>query len=145
MGKNCINIISKALLGALALCLAGCAFDLSYVKKEPVTFTPGAAAARDFILNEAVSVSLGTGYPTHLKNGTRWHPVGHTEHGPVYTTKDQIVTVEASNIYEARPVIAAEQRLVGFYLPVEQQFVRVRYPVRIKTHPLESTPPPEIP
>lgn len=51
-------------------------------------------------------------------------PVGTDPHGDVYKTEDQILTVEASNVYEAFIVISAGD-LVGFYLPVEDAFLYI--------------------
>ena len=100
---------------------AGCAFDLSHVKLVPATYTAATGSAPDFVLSQDVKVKLGTSYPTHLKGGTRWHQVGTTEFGTVFTTTDQVVTVEASNIYEAELVVS-NQCIVGFYLPVDKKF-----------------------
>jgi len=113
------------------LMLAGCAFDLSYVTKKPVAFTAATGTSPDFVLQKEVKVSLGTGYPTLLKSGTRWHQVGATEYGTVFATKDQIVTVEASNIYEAQ-LIVSNQCITGFYLPVEKVVTPVSRPIHIE-------------
>ena len=48
-----------------------------------------------------------------------------------FTTKDQIVTVEASNIYESQFVIP-NQCINGFYLPVEKMVAPVSPPVHIE-------------
>jgi hypothetical protein len=47
--------------------------------------------------------------------------IGHTEQGDVLKTKDQVVTVRASNMFEADPVIKDGQ-LVGFFLVIENSF-----------------------
>src|ERR1039457_6504695 len=78
--------------------LGGCAFDVVRVRQVPVTFSSGDAGAPKFVLAKPVNVSLGTGFPTLLKAGTTWTHVGTTEFGEVYSTEDQIVKVEASNI-----------------------------------------------
>jgi hypothetical protein len=75
---------------------------------------------------------LGTSFPTRLKSGTRWSHVGSTEHGDVFRTKDQIVTVEASNIHEAYLVLS-NRVVTGFYLPVEKTFAPARKPVLLPT------------
>ncbi len=140
MQRSSIITATTCLSWAAALFLAGCVFDLSYVKLRPVTFTPVSGATQaDFSLREEVKATMGTGYPTRLKSGTRWHQIGRTEFGPVFTTQDQVVTVEASNIYEARPVVS-DQSLIGFYLPVEQKFVSVGRPIRLETQPVHLNP-----
>lgn len=126
-----MNTALKYLTLAGTLLLAGCAFDVSYVEKTPATFTSVTGTAPDFVLQKDVKVGLGTGFPTRLKSGTRWHQVGTTEYGTVFATKDQIVTVEASNIYEAQ-LIVSNQCITGFYLPVEKKVTPVSSPIQIE-------------
>jgi hypothetical protein len=111
--------------------LAGCAFDISHVRQLPITFTSNTDTAESFILNQDVKATLGTGFATRLKAGTRWQQVGNTEYGKVFVTKDQIVTVEASNIYEAELVVS-NQCISGFYLIVEKKFAPVTRPIHIE-------------
>ena len=92
------------------------------------------------MLVHEVKATLGTTYPTRLKAGTRWRQVGTTEHGAVFATQDQIVTVEDSNIHEARLVVS-DDVIKGFYLPVEKTFVPVNHPIRIHTQTLQTNPP----
>src|SRR6266496_1819169 len=66
------------LLTASLLLLAGCAFDISRVKQQPVSYTATAVSTDGFILSRDVKVTLGTGFPTRLKAGTKWHHVGNT-------------------------------------------------------------------
>src|SRR5581483_6089894 len=112
---------------------AGCAFDVIYLKEKPVTFTAANGSANDdFVLKGYWKVEIGTGYPTFLRGDTHWHCVGTTEYGRVYSTRDQLLTVEASNIYEAFLVVA-DQTITGFYLPVEKIFTPASHPVHITT------------
>jgi hypothetical protein len=122
----------------LVIALSGCAFDISYVNQTPAAFTMATGTANDdFILQESVDVRLGTGFPTHLKAGTRWHRVGQTQYGTVYSTKDQIVQVEASNAYEAL-LVMTDQTIKGFYLVVEKTFAQASNPVRVTIHPINN-------
>jgi hypothetical protein len=122
----------------LVMLLTGCAFDVSYVNQTPAAFTMATGATNDdFVLQESVDVRLGTGFPTHLKAGTRWHRVGQTQYGTVYSTKDQIVQVEASNIYEAQ-LVMSNQTVQGFYLLVEKTFAPASNPVRVTIHPINN-------
>jgi hypothetical protein len=130
---------------------AGCAFDISHVALLPVNYAPETGAeVSGFVLLQDVTVKLGTGFPTHLKAASRWRMVGRTEFGDVYATADQILTVEASNIYEAQMVVA-DHNIPGVYLPVEKKFVQVSQPIRISTQPSApvfgqpSSPPPTHP
>lgn len=122
------------------LLLAGCAFDVSHVKQSPATYTTLAAPAHAFVLNHDVKATVGSGFATRLKAGTRWRQVGSIEHGAVFATTDQIVTVEASNIYEAQLVVS-ENAITGFYLPVEKSFVAVSSKIPIQTKTLETQSP----
>lgn len=120
-------------LMAAVLLTTGCAFDVSFVKLQPATFTARPDCSSAWTLLENESIALGTGFPTRLRQATRWHCVGVVEAGTVFRTDDQIVTVEASNIYEAMAVMNGNQ-LVGFYLPVDRKIAPVTpaVPLRIK-------------
>jgi len=107
--------------GALALLLYGCAFDLVHVKQVPTTLDSRASATGGLVLNTQAHVDLGTGFSRTLRQGTTWEHVGSIPQGHVYRTRDQVVTVEASNVHEAYIVVAGN-KLVGFYLPVERSF-----------------------
>jgi len=98
-----------------------CAFDVIRVKQEPARFEPDTSIQDAWKLAEDVEISLDTGYKRKLKAGTRWECIGKIEKGDVYRTKDQILTVEGSNIYEAC-IVVSEGQLVGFYLPANQTF-----------------------
>jgi hypothetical protein len=99
----------------------GCAFDVIRVKQEPARFEPDTSIQDAWKLAEDVEISLDTGYKRKLKAGTRWECIGKIENGDVYKTKDQILTVEGSNIYEAC-IVVSEGQLIGFYLPANQTF-----------------------
>lgn len=115
--------------------LWGCAFDISHVRLVPVSFAPMTGSAQSFVLNQDLKVGLGTSFPTRLKAGTCWRQVGTTEYGEVFATKDQIVTVEASNIYEAQLAVS-NRCITGFYLPVDKKFAPVSHPIPIQTKPV---------
>jgi hypothetical protein len=111
--KWCVILIS--------IFLNACAFDLMHVKQLPAKLDTNAEARSSFVLEKEETIDLGTGYTRVLKAGTRWNYVGKIENGDVFKTKDQILTVEASNIHEAYIVVSSE-KIVGFYLPVEKTF-----------------------
>jgi hypothetical protein len=48
----------------------------------------------------------------------------------MYRSRDQVFTVEASNIHEAYLVIS-ENRLMGFYLPVEGTYSPLTKPIEL--------------
>jgi hypothetical protein len=118
----------------LALFIAlftNCAFDLSHLKQVPTQFEPTPSAPDRWILLEDAGVALGTGFPTQLRKGTHWAKVGRVPQGDVFRTRDQLVTVEASNVYEAM-VVMKDDEVVGFYLPVERGFAPASNPVTLK-------------
>lgn len=116
----------------MTLSSAGCMFDVVHVHQAPAAFSPLGKAPDSFRLIEPVKVSIGTGFATRLNGNTTWHEIGRIKAGIVYNTADQVVAVEASNIYEAR-IVVADHVLVGFYLPVEQTFVAVSPPLPLQT------------
>lgn len=122
--------VLAAALGIVVLS-GGCAFDLVQVKQLPVTLTP-ATAPRSFVLNTAAEVSIGTTYPVKLKAPTTWLELGTTQFGEAYVTKDQVLTVEASNIHEAALVVR-DGSVVGFYLLIEKKFCPATNPVKLTT------------
>ena len=122
------------------LLMAGCAFDISHVKQLPANFTVAFDSSEEFILNHDLKIPLGSGFPTRLKAGTRWRQVGQIPQGDVFATKDQIVTVEASNTWEALLVVA-NRCITGFYLPGEKTFVTTVHPIPIQTQPIETKQP----
>ena len=120
--------------------MMGCAFDISHVRQQPAIFTTATAPVDGFILRSEIKATMGTGFPTRLKAGTRWHHVGSIAQGAVFTTKDQVVMVEASNNYEAHLVVA-DNCLQGFYLPVESTFVAISRPIPLETQLLNPNQP----
>ena len=115
----------------LGILLNGCAFDLVHVKQIPTQIESAQLSKSSFELEKEVNVSLGSGYSRKLKKGTKWDNVGNISYGDVFKTNDQILTVEASNIYEAYIVVSSD-KLVGFYLPVEQSFSPLSNPKELK-------------
>jgi hypothetical protein len=117
MVKNNLFLIPLIVFGLFF----GCAFDVIRVKQEPARFETGTSNQDAWKLTEDVNIKLDTGYKRKLKSGTRWKCIGKIEKGDVYRTKDQILTVEGSNIYEAC-IVVSEGQLVGFYIPANQTF-----------------------
>lgn len=115
---------------AFLLAFSGCAFDVIHLKQVPAQFTPSTGEP-SFTLEADVKAKLGTGYPTLLRSGTTWIPIGRIEFGDVYTTRDQLVTVEASNIHEA-DLVLSNRFLAGFRLKREGTFVPVSRPVPLQ-------------
>ncbi len=119
-----------SLIGAVA---AGCAFDLADVRYSSATLQSLAQPARTFALAEDVHIAQAPcGYSRTLRQRTRWELVGRIAEGEVFRSRDQTLTVECSNVFEAYLVLSGK-RLVGFYLPVESGFVAISPPIQLAT------------
>ncbi len=110
--------------------LGGCAFDVIHVAQTPASLDTSQPCNDSFELTQDIDVEPSGGYKRTLKKETRWHCVGKLQQGDVYKTRDQVLTVEASHIYEADIVVSAH-RLVGFYLPVERSFSPLPSPLEL--------------
>lgn len=132
MHKSYFRGIVLAGIVVTLLLAPGCAFDVVSVKQEPASFTAQSGDATSFVLTHEVTAHFGTGFPTKLKANTAWSQAGTTQFGHVFTTRDQIVKVEASNIHEAQ-IVVNDNRLAGFYLPVEKAFVALSKPIPLET------------
>ena len=106
---------------SLVVLLNACAFDIVKIKQSPSRIETIHPSKNSFRLEEKVIIDLGTGYDRTLLRGTTWVYVGSIQQGDVFKTSDQILTIEASNIFEAYIVVSADN-LVGFYLPVEKTY-----------------------
>jgi hypothetical protein len=119
-------------LAASALC--GCAFDLAHVEQRPAQFDASSQAV-PFEITADVGVTVGPGYSRTLRKGSRWMPAGRIADGDVYRSRDQVLTVEASNIHEVWLVVR-NGKVVGYYLIVEKTFSPVSSPVELPSRPL---------
>lgn len=127
ISKNFIFLI----FGFCTILLVGCAFDLVRVKQIPTQLNSNHPTKISWKLINDVKVSYGTCYSRKLKSGTKWDYVGEVEHGDVFKTNDQILTVEGSNIFEAY-IVVSEENIVGFYLPVEKSYTPVTSPQKLQ-------------
>ena len=114
----------------LFLLINACAFDVVRIDQTPVHFRADTEHCRNFILKDQINFTVGPGYKRTLKQGTRWICTGAIEQGSVFKTMDQVLTIEASNIYEAN-IVVTNQTLIGFYLPVEQSFYDIGKPQKL--------------
>ena len=120
----------------LIAALGASAFDVIHVEQHSARLESLDATWEPFEMVANVNVDIGSVYHRVLKKGTKWRSVGHLPQGDVYTTSDQVLTVEASNVQEAYIVIE-RRRLVGLYLPVEKTLspLRQRMELAIKELP----------
>jgi len=118
-------------VAAASVLLAGCAFDVIHVDQETVQYKPATAPESVLTLQDEVNVSIADyGSATPLRKGTTWRKVGEIDEGDVLATQEQVVTVEASNAYEAEPVVAHGE-VVGFFLVVQHTFTPADPPVPV--------------
>ena len=108
-------------LVSLSAFSSGCMFDVVSVKQVATPFVASVPPLEEFTLNAGYEISIGTGFKTRLKPGTKWKELGQLPQGKVFVTRDQVVTVEASHIHEAGIVVHGDT-LVGFFLLVEKTF-----------------------
>lgn len=117
-----MNKIFSLLLALLAIItFSGCAFDIVHVDQVPVQYEQESTKKPSFELKDEVNINLGTGYSRKLNKGTQWHYVNSITYGDIFKTKDQILTIEGSNIFEAF-IVVSQKQLVGFFLPVEETY-----------------------
>ena len=101
------------------LALGACALE---VKRRPALLTAVAPQPTETIeVLDDVSISVGVGYQRVIPRGSAWTRVGRVAEGDVYKPLDRVFTVEGAHVHEAYLVLA-DDRVVGFYLPVEQAF-----------------------
>jgi hypothetical protein len=118
---------------AFTVFLSSCAFDVVDVKYSRAELIAQLEHQSAFMLEDELRINRATcWYSRTLKKNTRWEPVGKIAQGYVYKSRDQILTLECSNVFEAYLVVADSQ-LVGFYLPVESGFVAVPNPIPLPT------------
>jgi len=103
----------------LLVFLSGCAVQHTAAQLQ------GMVPGERRILAKAVEVQLDTGYGRTLKPGSQWQPVGSLPQGIVYRAVNDVFTLEGAHIHEAYLVVQGDQ-LVGFYLPAERGFSRLR-------------------
>ena len=112
----------------IAVCMVGlflsaCAFDLAHVTYTAATFQPTQNSTRTLVLSDEVPLTdTPCSYSRTLRKTTRWDQVGAIAEGDVLRSKDQVLTLECSNVHEAYLVMSGD-KLVGFFLPVEKGFV----------------------
>jgi hypothetical protein len=111
-----------------AACLSACA---AMVETTPASLAgaaapPGAPAV--FVVQEAAVIDLPTKYTRRIESGSRWRLAGSLPEGQVFRPVDTVFTIEGRQVHEAWLVIARGS-LVGFYLPGEQAYSKLRDPV----------------
>ncbi len=124
--------ITVGLILISSILISACAFDVIRIEQIPTKLVTDTQCDNFIELASDTNIDIGHGYTRTLKNGTRWHCVGKLPQGSVFNTRDQVLTIEASNIYEAN-IVVSSATLVGFYLPVEEVYVPLKSKVRLQT------------
>lgn len=107
----------------VGLLLSACAFDLAHVTYTAATFQPTQNSTRAIVLSDEVPLThTPCSYSRTLRKTTRWEQVGTIVEGDVLRSKDQVLTLECSNVHEAYLVMSGD-KLIGFFLPFERGFV----------------------
>lgn len=102
-----------------ALALLGCAPEVS---RRSTTFTAAAEQPAETLeILQDQKVLVAPGYDRLIGRGTLWTRVGRSTEGDVYRPVGRVFTVERAHVHEAYLVIR-DDRIVGFYLPVERAF-----------------------
>ena len=117
-------------VGILGLFLSACAFDLAHVTYTAATFQPMQNSTRTIVLSAEVPLTDTPCYSRTLRKTTRWNQVGTIAEGDVLRSKDQVLTLECSNIHEAYLVMSGN-KLIGFFLPFEKGFVPHSPPIEL--------------
>ncbi|MBI4621432.1 MAG: hypothetical protein HY739_14955 [Desulfobacterales bacterium] len=116
---------------ASSFLLTGCAFDLAHVSFTPTQFAQRAEGDKSFTLKESIHITEAPcGYDRTLRQDTRWDLIGRISEGDIYKSRDQVLTVECSNVHEAY-IVVLDGSIVGFYLPVEKGFVKISNKVKL--------------
>lgn len=132
--KAAVRLIGSC---ALIITLSACAFDLVHIGKQDRQIETQIPSLTSFRLEKEVTVKLNIGYSRTLQKDTTWTYVGTIPEGDVFKTNDQILTVEASNIYEAY-IVVSSGKLIGFYLPVEHAYSPLDKPRNFSLTEIES-------
>lgn len=118
----------RKIFPVVALLLAGCA---SEVTRQSTTLSPVAPSpARQYLVQQSVLVRFDSGYDRTIQAGTTFLEIGALKQGKVLKPTNAVFTIEGAHVHEAYPVVN-ENRIVGFYLPVEQAFAQLSNPVTL--------------
>jgi hypothetical protein len=121
---------SAALLLAGLVAVSACAFNVVILQKTPAQLVATPPSEQGWSLTAETHATLAAGWASTLRPGTLWHRTGTIAEGDVLHTKDQLVTIEASNSYQA-DIVVRDGRLVGFFLPVDHVFTACSPPIAI--------------
>ena len=96
----------------VGLFCSACAFDLAHVTYTATRFQPTPDSTRRLVLADEVSLTQTPCFSRSLRKTTRWDQMGTIAEGDVLRSKDQVLTLECSNVHEAYLVLSGDT-LVG--------------------------------
>ena len=100
------------------LALSGCASD---VVRSPVELSALSGPQKKYVASQPASIRLDSGYERNIAAGTEFIEIGRIPQGSILKPTNTTFTIEGAHMHEAYPVFN-NQRIVGFYLPVERAF-----------------------
>ena len=100
------------------LALIACASD---VVRSPVELSALPAPQKRYVALQPASIRLDSGYERSISAGTEFVEIGRIPQGSILRPTNTTFTIEGAHMHEAYPVLS-NQRIVGFYLPVERAF-----------------------
>ncbi|WP_346430271.1 hypothetical protein [Cupriavidus basilensis] len=86
-----------------------------------VEFAQDGTEVRSIVILATAKIQLDTGYSRELAETSVWKRVGRVPQGTVYQPVGTIFTIEGRQVHEAYLVLK-DKKLVGFYLPGEQNY-----------------------
>ena len=109
----------------LVIAVTGCASEI--VHSSARLAAPSAGDRQRIEIADETTVRSSSGYSRVLPAGSMWELRGTLPQGSVYRRVKDIFTIEGAHVHEAYLVVA-DDRLVGYYLPVSRRFrPQIRY------------------
>ena len=110
---------SKILLLATVACLSGCA---SEIVRYPIELSnTKSLQSKNYVASQTALIHLDSGYERTINSGTEFVEFGMIKQGKVLKPTNAVFTIEGAHTHEAYLVLDND-RIVGFYLPVEKAF-----------------------
>lgn len=112
------------------LLVSGCATEVSRAPADLAAVSQ--TQARRIVTVQPIDITLDSGYRRTIKAGVVLLEFGNISAGQVYKPINTIFTVEGKHMHEAY-IVLRNERVVGFYLPVEKAFSPLSQPVVLST------------
>jgi hypothetical protein len=113
----------------VCLFVASCASEVHRIPTGLIPTTTG--TDRVIVLAANTEVAPANGYKRVLRYGSKWKFIGHISQGSVFEIQNDVFMLEAKHMHQAHLVLSSNNRLVGFFLPVEEAFVPLSASVQL--------------